>query len=122
MHHKDKAVLNKIKKSLGVGNISRQGSQTLQLKVQSFNEIERVIKHFNKYQLITSKQADLKAFILIYIKMKNKEHLTLEGLRQIVAIRATMNRGLSKMQSEAFPDVVPMERPLVELPTTIDPE
>ena len=26
------------------------------------------------------------------------------------------------MQSEAFPDVVPMERPLVELPTTIDPE
>ena len=53
LHHKDKAVLNKIKKSLGVGNISRQGSQTLQLKVQSLNEIERVIKHFNKYQLIT---------------------------------------------------------------------
>ena len=122
MHHKDQAVLDAIKKSLGVGNISRQGPQAIQLEVQSLNEIEIVIKHFNKYQLITSKQADLKAFRLIYIKMKNKKHLTREGFSQIVAIRATMNRGLSKMQSEAFPDVVPTERPLVELPTTIDPE
>ena len=84
-----------LKKSLGVGNISRQGPQALQLEVQSLNEIEIVIKHFNKYQLITSKQADFKALKLTYLIINNKEHLTPEGLRKIVAIRASMNRGLS---------------------------
>ena len=122
MHRKDQAVLDAIKKSLGVGNISRQGPQALQLEVQSLNEIEIVIKHFNKYQLITSKQADLKALRLTYLIIKNKEHLTPEGLRKIVAIRASMNRGLSDKLKLAFPDVVPVERPLVELPKTIDPQ
>ena len=122
MHHKDQAVLDAIKKSLGVGNISRQGPQAIQLEIQSLNEIEIVIKHFNKYQLITSKQADLKALRLIYLIIKNKEHLTPEGLRKIVAIRASMNRGLSDKLKLAFPYVVPVVRPLVELPKTIDPQ
>ena len=32
-----------------------------------------------------------------------------------------MNLGLSDKLKKAFPDVVPVERPLVELPQTIDP-
>lgn len=53
--------------------------------------------------------------------MKNKEHLTLEGLLGIVALKASMNLGLSDKLILAFPDVVPMKRPEVELPLTIDP-
>jgi hypothetical protein len=34
--------------------------------------------------------------------MVNKEHLTHEGLRKIVAIRALMNLGLSEKLKEAF--------------------
>lgn len=56
------------------------------------------------------------------VLMKSKEHLTPEGLRQIVAIKAAMNRDLSEKLNSAFPDVVPVERPEVELPKTIDPE
>ena len=54
--------------------------------------------------------------------IERHEHLTLEGLRKIVAIRASMNRGLSDKLKLAFPDVVPVERPIVELPITIHPE
>jgi len=54
--------------------------------------------------------------------MRRKEHLTLEGLRQIVAIRASMNRGLSEELKLAFPDVVPVFRPLVENPKILDPD
>ena len=53
--------------------------------------------------------------------MMRNEHLTEDGLRQIVAIKAAMNLGLSEKLKFAFPDVVPVKRPLVELPQTIDP-
>ena len=53
--------------------------------------------------------------------IERREHLSLEGLRQIVAIRASMNRGLSDELSAAFPDVVPVVRPLVGNPKNIDP-
>jgi len=92
--------------------------------VQSLNEIETVIIHFQKFPLITKKRADLKLLIRIVEKIQRKEHLTLEGLRQIVAIKASMNLGLSDKLKlvPIFPDVVPVERPLVELLQTIDPE
>ena len=53
--------------------------------------------------------------------MRRKEHLTLEGLRQIIAIKAAMNLGLSEKLQLAFPDVVPVERCKVEPSQTIDP-
>ena len=58
---------------------------------------------------------------MVHIKMKHKEHLTPEGLRKIVAIKAAMNLGLSDKLKKGFPDVVPVVRPIVELPQTIDP-
>ena len=54
--------------------------------------------------------------------MKRKEHITPEGLRKIVALKAAINWGLSEKLQLAFPDVVPVERPNVELPKTIHPE
>ena len=59
---------------------------------------------------------------MIVKKIQRKEHLTLEGLRQIVAIKAAMNLGLSEKLKVAYPDVFPVERPLVEVPKTIDPQ
>ena len=43
--------------------------------------------------------------------MKRGEHLTVEGLQKIVNIRATMNRGLTPVLKEAFPDSVAVPRP-----------
>ena len=45
--------------------------------------------------------------------MNRKEHLTQDGLRQIVGIRAAMNNGLSEEQKAVFSDVIPVKRPLV---------
>ena len=41
------------------------------------------------------------------------EHLTLEGLRKIIAIKAAINLGLSEKLQLAFPNVVAVERPIV---------
>ena len=84
-------------------------------------ELDTIINHFNKYPLMTKKGSDLKLFIMVHEIIKRKEHLAEDGLRKIVAIKAAMNRGLSDVLKKAFPDVVPVVRPLVENKTIEDP-
>ena len=120
LHVKDKPILVAIKKSLGVGKIYKERSQKVQLQIQSLKELESVINHFQRYPLITKKRADFNLIIMVNDIMKRKEHLTQEGLIKIIAIKASMNRGLSEKLKSDFRDVVPVERPLVELPQTID--
>lgn len=46
--------------------------------------------------------------------INRKEHLTIEGKRKIVNLRASMNNGLSDELKAAFPDTIPVQRPLVK--------
>lgn len=82
--------------------------------VRKFEDIYNVvIPHFNKYPLLSNKRADFLLFEKIALLMKNKEHLTDEGLLKIVAIKASMNLGLSEQLSLSFPEVIPYERPQI---------
>ena len=45
--------------------------------------------------------------------MLERKHLTMEGLRKIIAIKASMNRGLPDKLKTAFSDITPTDRPLV---------
>lgn len=42
--------------------------------------------------------------------MCSKKHLTKEGLLQIVALKASLNKGLSDQLKEAFPNIIPIKR------------
>jgi hypothetical protein len=53
--------------------------------------------------------------------MNKKEHLTIEGLRKIVSISASLNLGLSDELVKAFSDITPIKRAKLETPETIDP-
>ena len=121
LHAKDKPVLVEIHKSLGVGKIYYAGPDAVKYSVFTLTDLETVINHFDKYPLITKKRADYILFKRVLVLMKRKEHLTPEGLRKFVALRASMNLGLSDKLKTAFPSVVPVERPIGMLPKTIDP-
>ena len=45
--------------------------------------------------------------------MEIKGHVTPEGLREILSIKASLNRGLPEKLKAEFPDVLPITRPLV---------
>ena len=79
--------------------------------IKDFNEI--IIPHFEKYPLITNKKADYVLLKKAISLINQKEHLTERGLINIVAIRASINLGLSNNLKEAFPDVKPESRLLV---------
>jgi hypothetical protein len=53
--------------------------------------------------------------------MNNKEHLTLEGLHKIFALKSSLNLGLSDKLIKNFPNINPIERPLVVDQKIIDP-
>ncbi len=53
--------------------------------------------------------------------IKNKEHLTKEGLDKLISIRATLNLGLSAELKAAFPEIVPVDRPIVPDQNIPDP-
>ena len=64
-HVRDKTLLYEIKNYLGVGHVTQQGPNAVQLRVQSFNELEIVIIHFKNYPLITKKFYDLNFLIMV---------------------------------------------------------
>lgn len=77
--------------------------------------IEKIIPFFEKYPLLTQKQADFQLFSMILKLIAKKEHLTLPGLIKIVSIRASMNRGLTPLLLSFFSDIIPVARPKVEI-------
>jgi hypothetical protein len=87
-------------------------------RVSSIKELEIIIHHFLKYPLITQKFSDFLLFKQAFDLMKCKKHLTLEGLKEIVNIKASMNTEISLSE---FPNIVPVFRPSVPLQNEIDP-
>lgn len=95
LHEKDRALLELIQVSLGVGKITKQGKESVQSRVQSFKELEVILSSFDKQPLITQKRANYILFKQAFLLIMRKEHLTDEGLNKLVAIKSSMNRGLS---------------------------
>ena len=123
LHQKDKALLEQIKTYFCIGSISKQGAQTIQYSVQSVKDLVVIIDHFDKYPLITQKRADYELFKQVFYLIFRKEHLTLSGLHKIVAIKASMNWGLTDELKASFPDqlLTPTPRPLVINQSIKDP-
>ena len=122
LHIRDVNILILIKKELTVGKIYKIVTSVV-LRVYSIKELEIIIAFFEKYTLITKKRVDYVLFKQAIDIVQKKEHLTIEGLQKIIAIKASINWGLSDVLKKAFPDVVPVVRPIVEnsFPKIIDP-
>lgn len=116
LHRKDIMLIQQLQSYFGVGSIFISNSdESATLSVRSTEDITKVIiPHFDSYPLLTQKQADFLLFKLAIELIKNKEHLTVEGLNKIVALKGSINWGLSELLKIAFPNVVPMDRPLIE--------
>ena len=121
LHPKEQNLLEKIRVSLGVGKLYK-GDNSIELRVQSIKDITNVIiTHFDKYPLLSQKRADFELFKQVIAIINRKEHLTMEGIRKIIAIKSSMNNGLNDTLKQAFPDVIPVQRPVFKLPEKIDP-
>jgi len=120
LHKKDLPILNSIKDYFGVGNISIKANGCI-FYVQAIKDLDVILNHFDKYPLITQKHADYLLFKMAINLIKEKAHLNSEGLRKLVAIRASLNWGLPSALEAAFPNTIPYPRPSVSDITIKDP-
>lgn len=121
LHEKDLELLKAIQAFFqGIGSIVSTKSGVA-LKVRSLDDLKVILAHFDKYPLITKKQADFELFKSVVKKLSLKEHLKLQGFKEIVNIRASMNLGFTDALNKAFPEATPVPRPIVKDEKVINP-
>jgi LAGLIDADG endonuclease len=101
LNKKDIEILEDIKYSLGVGRIYTSGTKVF-YRVENFNELQVIVDHFDNYPLVTNKKMDYTLFKECFNIIKDKKHLTHEGLLKIVQIKSSLNRGLSENLKKLF--------------------
>jgi hypothetical protein len=118
LHEKDLLLLKQIQSFFGIGTVklrTRAGKRTAIYSVQSLKNLTFIIiPHFKKYTLLTQKKVDFELFCSIVDLMNKKEYLHFEGITKIISIRSSMNLGLSKALKTAFPNIVPVIRPIIQ--------
>lgn len=110
LHVKDKALLESIQRSLGVGSIYKHGKNSLELRVNGLKNLNVLINHLDNYPLITQKFGDFVLFKEAVKLIGLREHLTKEGLLKLVSLKASLNKGLSGKLKSEFSSVIPAIR------------
>jgi hypothetical protein len=99
-HSRDLLLFESLKKNFGCGNFRVESKNpAVRFDVTTFKEIsDIIIPFFYKYPLQGSKRLDYEDFCKVAELMKNKAHLTQEGLDHICKIKAGMNTGREHIQ------------------------
>lgn len=125
LHERDISLLFLIKNYFGVGSILkrvRDGRSSAIYSVQSLNDlVTKIIPHFNNFPMLTQKQADFLLFCKAIDLILTKKHLNLDGFNLIISIRSSMNKGLTSKLKLEFPNIIPLQRPLISQQIIKDP-
>ena len=113
LHIKDLALLEAIRAYWGGIGTLITSKDVVILRIGSIKDLQVVIDHLTRYPLITQKRADFELFEKVVEIKKSGRHTTLTGLQEIVNLRASLNRGLPESFRLAFPQTIPVFRPVV---------
>lgn len=98
------------------------GDSTFKYQKGAIKDLAVIINYFDKYPLITKKWADYLLFKqAVEFIHAAKKHLSPEGFKELLAIKASLNKGLSDKLQKAYPDIVPFPRPRVNCQVISDP-
>jgi hypothetical protein len=89
--------------------------------LDSNKDLKKLLIHLSKYPLLSQKAADFYLFKKVVELISKKVHLTEEGLKEIINIKASMNLGLSDKLKTEFKDFIPVERPVTYTENISDP-
>ena len=123
LHLKDLHLIRQIQQYLdSIGSIHLDHTRNRVIySIDSNKDLQKLIIHIEKYPLLTPKAADFLLFKQVVELMSNKAHFTIEGLNQIVNIKASMNLGLSDKLKSEFAGYTPVERPVINNDNIPDP-
>jgi len=123
LHIKDLSLLLQLQQFLGgIGYIYTYPTlNKVNFSVDANKDLIKLIHHLEKYPLLTQKAADFILFKEVVKLITNKDHLSIEGLYQIINIKASMNLGLSDYLKSEFSSFTPVKRPIIKVENIPDP-
>lgn len=117
LHTRDINLLLQIKSFFNnVGTITRsKDKDIISYRVYNSKDINNIIfPHFDKYTLITQKQNDYFVWRKITKLINEGNHLSKNGLIEILNLRALLNKGLSESFINYFPKTVKIKAPAIK--------
>jgi hypothetical protein len=126
LNQRDSSLIYQLKDFFeGIGTISLdKKANVLKYSTASLKDLSSVvIPHFKKYPLLSQKGADFLNFEQIVELMNKGAHLTINGLQQVINIRASMNTGLSEIINSEFSNTInPVKRGIIQSNIIPDPQ
>ena len=114
LYKRNMELLKSIQNKLGgVGSVSVRNKNAVHFQLSSKNDNLKIIKHFEKYPLISQKWSDYSLFKEMFSMFYNLKHLNVEDIKKLVTFKASLNRGLPDKLKKVFPSIIPQPRPLL---------
>ena len=94
LHKKDEKLLLLLQEFFGGIGVVKTSSRPnmVEYRIFAIKDLDIILNHFYLYPLITKKGGDYSLFKEALGCIKNKQHLTREGLDQIKKIKGSMNK------------------------------
>lgn len=115
---KDVQILYAIKQFFNQGTVRIHNTEA---KFEIIGDFQKVISHFDCFPLVSKKKADYLLWKEIVMQKQSGNHLTLEGYKRCLSLKASLNKGLSFSLIQNFGPIVEIERPQVVQPKNLDP-
>jgi len=91
-HSRDEALLNELQRFFQAGRVVVNHGNRKELRIRKLDELKEVTTFFENHPLNTKKQRDFELFREVLRLMKDRKHLTEEGLEKIANLCWQMNR------------------------------
>lgn len=116
LHIRDLSLLKKFQQALEyIGKIYIYPKYNkINYIIHTKNDLTKLLFFLNKYPLLTQKAADFKLFEQAMELYVNKNHLSIEGLNQIINIKASINKGLSDFLKSEFKEYKSIQKPIIQ--------
>lgn len=94
-HSIDKVFMNSLVNFWGCGKVFlRYKENKVDFQILKIKDLsEKVLPLFNEIPLQGTKHQDFVSFYRAVVMLKNKEHLTQEGINQLYKLKSNMNKG-----------------------------
>jgi len=112
-HERDIQILYALKRFFKCGVVRKNHGDRFAYRVRKLECLGRIVEFFESYSLKTKKNVDFRKFRKIVLMMKKREHLTREGMIEIVKVALEMNTKNRERLHEILKKLLVLDKDIV---------
>ena len=112
-HERDIQILYALKRFFKCGVVRKNHGDRFAYRVRKLECLGRIVEFFESYSLKTKKNVDFRKFTKIVLMMKKREHLTREGMIEIVKVALEMNTRNRERLHEILKKLLVLDKDIV---------